>query len=77
MGPGFDSRLGHKKIVNLFGAGMPRENYWYSKWGGQRSVRYSTKSSSVTHRELSPHAYFKKLHGLHVSDYRNFWNDER
>ena len=26
--PGFDSRLGYKKIVNLFGAGMPRDYYW-------------------------------------------------
>ena len=27
--------------VDLFGAGMPREYYWLSKWGGRRSVRYN------------------------------------
>ena len=32
---------GSQGIVNLFGAGMPCEYYWYSKWGGCPSVCYN------------------------------------
>ena len=32
---------GSQRTVNSFGAGMPREYYWLSKWGGRRSVCYN------------------------------------